>query len=105
MRIRAPLAMYVPCARGFQLHSQHNSINAIKINLINEAINTINGFATLTITNISDIAFLDMLAAEMMSSCLLLIPAETDLAVAFVIAFVHLIISSGVAPGLAVSVE
>lgn len=62
-------------------------------------------FFTLTITNISDIAFLDILAAEIISSCLLLMPAETDFAVALVMALVHLIISSGVAPDFAVSVE
>lgn len=46
-----------------------------------------------------------MLAAEMISSCLLLMPAETDFAVALVIAFVHRMISSGVAPNFAVSLE
>lgn len=46
--------------------------------------------------NISNMALLDMLAAAMMSSCLLLIPADTDFAVAFVIAFVQRIKSSGV---------
>lgn len=44
----------------------------------------------------SNIALLDILAAAIMSSCLLLIPADTDLAVALVIAFVQRIKSSGV---------
>lgn len=55
---------------------------------------------TLQIINISDIAFLDMLAAPIISSCLLLIPAATDFAVALVIAFVQRTISSGVTPPL-----
>lgn len=41
-------------------------------------------------------ALLDIFAAAIISSCLLLIPADTDFAVAFVIAFVQRIKSSGV---------
>lgn len=44
----------------------------------------------------SKMALLERLAAAIMSSCLLLIPADTDLAVAFVIALVQRIKSSGV---------
>lgn len=41
-------------------------------------------------------ALLDMFAAAIISSCLLLIPAATDFAVALVIALVQRIKSSGV---------
>lgn len=53
--------------------------------------------------NISEMAFLDKLAAEMISSCLLLMPAATDFAVALVMALVQRIISSGVTPILQLS--
>lgn len=53
----------------------------------------------------SDIAFLDIFAAAIISSCLLLIPAATDLAVALVIGLVQRIISSGVIPLLQPSLE
>lgn len=55
--------------------------------------------------SISEIDFLARLATAIMSSCLLLIPAETALAVALVIAFVLLIISSAVTSFLKPSVE
>lgn len=53
-------------------------------------------FLTLQIKSMSNIELRAMLAAAMISSCLLLIPAETDLAVAFVMALVHRTRSSGV---------
>lgn len=51
---------------------------------------------TLQMCSMSKMALRDMLAAAMISSCLLLIPAATDFAVALVIAFVQRIRSSGV---------
>lgn len=52
--------------------------------------------APLQITSISEIAFRPIFAAAIISSCLLLFPAETAFAVACVIAFVHRSSSSAV---------
>ena len=52
---------------------------------------------TLQIVSMSEIAFLPMLAATIISSCLQLLPAATAFAVARVMGLVHRTSSSGVA--------
>lgn len=55
--------------------------------------------------SMSNIDFLAKFAAAMISSCLLLIPADTALAVALVICFVQRTKSSGVMPCLQPSAD
>lgn len=60
---------------------------------------------TLQIISISEMDFRVRLAAAMISSCLLLIPADTALAVAVVIDLVQRTKSSATTPGLHPSLE
>lgn len=78
---------------------------AFRVSLLNSSVSARVYAALLQVMSMSDIDFLAKLAAAIISSCLLLIPAATDLAVALVMALVQRMRSSGVTPCLQPSEE